>query len=202
MKKIFLLLLLLFAGVGAFNQTPSSWYDNGYDDPAWRQEDVHMTYTVDVSEFCTNAGFFPSTSINFSAITTNKKKGLTMGFFFDTETFDFSGLNPDLFWYLTGDNGRFTPYFFYDIIFRRSHVPEVLPNGLHGQTAAYNSVEHHAGLGVKCNLSKKFFLQASSGPGFYLGSIKKPSKPDPRTDEIHGTGGFGYMVKFAIGYVF
>jgi len=191
MKKIFSLLVSLFIGMLSFGQV----FDN---DPTL----LPVTkYTFELLEFYSNSGFSPATSLNFGVISENNKKGLGLGFFFDNETGTFSGINMNLFWFL-GKSIKLRPYIFYDIIFRRSHVYEPLPNGYRGDLAAYNSVEHHIGLGVKLKLSNKFYLKNSYGIGFYLGSIQKPQGPDPRTMEMYGSNGFGYFTNFAIGYSF
>ena len=191
MKKIMVLTVFLFIGIMSFAQV----FDN---DPT----PLPITkYTFELLTFYSNSGFSPATSLNFGIVSSSNKNGLGLGFFFDNETSTFSGLNMNLFWFL-GKSTKLRPYIFYDIIFRRSHVNEPMPNGYYGDLAAYNSVEHHIGLGVKLKLSNKFYLKTSFGPGFYLGSIEKPKGPDPRTLEMYGSNGFGYIMNFALGYSF
>jgi hypothetical protein len=96
------------------------------------------------------------------------------------------------------------PHIFYNFIYRKTSIPEVTADSkLTGDKASYTSMEHHAGMGVKMKITSSIYADCDLGYGAYLGSIKKPSLPDPLTGEISGTNGFGMIFKIGLGcYLF
>ena len=57
-------------------------------------------------------------------------------------------------------------------------------------------------MGFNINVGKRFLLDCGLGYGIYLGSIKKPSQPDPLTGEISGTSGGAVIFKTGFGFRF
>ena len=60
----------------------------------------------------------------------------------------------------------------------------------------------HLCLFSKSIILKSVFLHADAGYGRHLGSIMKPSAPDPNTGLMSGTSGWNIITKVGIGYNF
>jgi hypothetical protein len=98
---------------------------------------------------------------------------------------------------------RFQPYIFYNFIYRKSNIPEVKATteiNSSPELVTYTSMEHHLGIGLQIHITKLINLQTGLGYGLYLGSIKRPSQPDPLTKEITGTNGSALLAKLGIGF--
>jgi hypothetical protein len=89
------------------------------------------------------------------------------------------------------------------MIYRKTTTREIMANkDVLGEMATYTSLEHHLGVGAKVRLGSGFYAKTEAGFGIFLGSIRRPSDPDKITGEIHGTNGFGSIVKVGFGYYF
>ena len=98
---------------------------------------------------------------------------------------------------------RITPYAFYNLIYRKTSQHEVMTNkDVTGDRVTYTSMEHHIGIGARFKLGAGICIKSEAGYGVYLGSIRKPSAPNPVTGEISGTNGFGAIAKIGICYTF
>jgi hypothetical protein len=95
------------------------------------------------------------------------------------------------------------PYFFYNFIYRRTIItePKISDNYMVA-VGTYKSMEHHVGIGLRATIIKSVYLTTELGYGIYLGSIMKPSKPDPVLNESYGTSGTGALVKIGLGTFF
>jgi hypothetical protein len=163
-------------------------------------------YIIELNQFFTGSGFTTGTELYFT-IMPDHKKSLSIGLYFSPESKTFSGItvhhNRFLGRSLNIKTIRLNPYVFYNMIYRRTIMNEVLSDVEEsGNKVTYKSIENHIGAGMKVFMNPHLFLTSEIGYGVYFGSIKKPSDPNPATGEICGTNGFGYISKFGIGYVF
>jgi hypothetical protein len=98
------------------------------------------------------------------------------------------------------------PFVLYNFIYRRTSTPEIIEKDgnivMGTEVASYASMEHHLGMGLNINISDNIVLDCGFGYGLYLGSIKRPSAPDPITHEISGTSGSGFVFKTGVGFRF
>ncbi|MFO7655680.1 MAG: hypothetical protein R6W78_01290, partial [Bacteroidales bacterium] len=92
------------------------------------------------------------------------------------------------------------PFVFYNLIYHKTRLDEkVISEDYYIAQGTYKSIEHHTGIGLRINIVPGFYLKGEAGFGFYLGSIMKPSKPDPILNESFGTHGAGALFKIGIG---
>lgn len=160
-------------------------------------------YGFEVNQFSSASGFKTGTEAHFT-VRPSMRAQVGFGVYFDNETQRFSGATIThkrmLRSYRRNSNPVVEPLFFYNFIYRKTSMPELLADGTTGSFASYSSMEHHFGLGINLNVFKNISLQGEAGYGLFLGSIKKPSTPDPITKEISGSNGWGSIVKFGIGF--
>ena len=160
--------------------------------------------SIELSEFITNSGFTPGTG-PFINVNPDNKRTFALGPFFCPELKKICGFSfhhEIMLWREKGImNNVIKPFVFYNFIYRKTTIPEVLAdNRIKGKLVTYTSMEHHIGMGLKINIVKSLYAKCNLGIGTYLGSIKKPSAPDPSTGKIIGTNGFGMMAEVRIGY--
>jgi hypothetical protein len=161
-------------------------------------------YGIEISQFITGSGFASGTEIYVTVIP-DHKKNISLGFYFCTEQKKITGISVhherSLLRYAS--YRRVVPYAFYNMIYRFTKIEEVsTTKDPEATTALYKSMEHHLGIGIRINLVKNLCFKSALGYGVYLGSIKKPSEPNPMTGEITGTNGFGPIAKIGVAYIF
>jgi hypothetical protein len=165
-------------------------------------------YGIAISQFISGSGFQPGYEAHFTVQPSSKAK-VGFGLFFDNETKKFSGITITHQRMLMANRRKLPviqPFVFYNFIYRRTSMPELklTDEGItpSGDWVSYASMEHHLGLGLNVNVSEKIKLNLNYGYGLYLGSIKRPSAPDPITSEITGTSGNGFILKTGLGFMF
>jgi hypothetical protein len=163
-------------------------------------------YGVEMNCFATGSGFKPGSELYLTVIPDNRKL-LSLGLYFSPDQKKLSGFtiqHERSLYRIHGDRiPRIMPFAFYNLIYRKTTMHEILVNKeIEGPMATYASIEHHIGVGANIRLGGGFYLKAETGYGIYLGSIKKPSAPDAITGEISGTNGFGALAKVGFGYYF
>jgi hypothetical protein len=161
-------------------------------------------YGIEISQFITGSGFASGTEIYVTVIP-DHKKNISLGFYFCSDQKKITGItiHHERTLRRYADHQKVVPYAFYNMIYRITKTREVSANkDLEAVNATYRSMEHHLGIGLRINVAKDFYLNSALGYGVYLGSIKKPSEPDPVTGEIMGKSGFGAIAKIGIAYVF
>jgi hypothetical protein len=165
-------------------------------------KDMETRYGFEISQFTSASGFKAGSEAHFT-VRPSLRSQVGFGIYFDSEHQRISGVTIThkrmLRSYKINQNPVFEPLFFYNFIYRKSNLPELRGDGTLGSMSTYTSMEHHIGLGCNINILPKLFLQGEAGYGLYLGSIKKPSAPDPITNEVKGTNGWGSIMKFGIG---
>lgn len=165
-------------------------------------------YGLSMAQFSSESGFQPGFEIHFTVQPSRTSK-VGFGLFMDNETKRISGLT------ITHQRMLVTrlrklpliqPFVVYNFIYRRTSMQELIVQDdaiVRGTNlATYASMEHHLGLGLNLNFSKRIYLDASLGYGLYLGSIKRPSTPDPITRQVSGSTGGGLIFKTGIGIRF
>jgi hypothetical protein len=161
-------------------------------------------YGVEISQFITGSGFMSGTEFIVTVFPDNIKN-LSFGLYYCPERKKITGItiHQEMTLKKFSSGNYVTPYAFFNLIYRRSRIREVLPdkNEL-GEYAMYKSIEHHLGIGLRIRIVNNLNFKFALGYGLYLGSIKKPSEPDPLTGEIRGTNGFGVIAKTGIAYTF
>jgi hypothetical protein len=162
-------------------------------------------YGIELTQFITGSGFSSGTEAYFIVIPDNKKQ-ISLGIYYCSEYKKITGISVHHERTLMRINGRIpvvTPYAYYDLIYRKNTIHEVFSEkDKIGDLVTYTSMEHHLGVGARFRLGAGFSLKTEAGYGVYLGSIKKPSSPDPVTGEISGTNGFGMLAKIGLCYAF
>jgi hypothetical protein len=163
-------------------------------------------YGVEMNYFATGSGFKPGSELYVTVIPDNRKL-LSMGLYFSPDQKRLSGFtlqHERSLYHIHGDRiPRIMPFAFYNLIYRKTNMHEILENKeITGEMATYASIEHHIGIGANIRLGAGFYFKAETGYGIYLGSIGRPSSPDPVTREISGTNGFGGIAKVGFGYYF
>jgi hypothetical protein len=176
-------------------------------------EELKLTYGLEINHFTSNSGFKPGVEFSLFVKGSNGRRSLEVAGFFDTESKSLEGFSINhkymLFKNVEGRRSKFEPYAFYNFIYRsttingplttKSEIASVLGNT--GKTTVC-SIEHHFGLGVKMNLNNFMYFHGDFGYGCYLGSIKKPGKPDEKTGIYSGGNGWGLFSKLGIGFEF
>jgi hypothetical protein len=163
-------------------------------------------YGIELSQFVTGSGFSSGTEAYITVIP-DAKKQISLGVYYCSEYKKITGISVHhertLIRIRHNKIPLVTPYAFYDLIYRKNTIPEVFQDKEKiGDLVTYTSMEHHLGAGVRFKLGDYFSLKTEAGYGVYLGSIKKPSSPNPVTGEISGGHGFGILAKIGICYVF
>jgi hypothetical protein len=193
MKKLYPILILpVFMTMGALAQNQ----DN--------REKTH--YGAELNQFITGSGFSSGTEAYFTIIPDNKKQ-ISIGLYFCSEQKKVTGITVhherSLIRFHRGIIPLIVPYAYYDLIYRKTTMREVsAKKDFSGNMVTYTSMEHHLGVGARIRFDGGFFLNSEVGYGIYLGSIKKPSAPNPVTGEITGTNGLCALAKIGIGYTF
>ena len=171
-----------------------------------------LNYGLEINQFSTGSGFKNGFEASAFVIEGNKRS-LELGIYFDSETQKVTGFSiHHKYTFLKNKIERtlnVEPYFFYNFIYRVTSMNAPLAGnadiakilGYEG-TTSYTSMEHHIGIGFKVKLFNSMYLHADAGFGRYLGSIKRPSSPDPMTSLIYGTNGWNMITKLGIGYNF
>ena len=165
---------------------------------------LRTRYGLELSQFITGSGFASGTEIFITVIPDNKKN-LSLGLYFSPEQKKITGItvHHEITLSRYAKHKRIVPYAFYNLIYRITKTREVLADkSLEGDYAIYKSFEHHLGIGIRINLAKDLCFKSVLGYGLYLGSIEKPSEPNPWTGEIMGTNGFGAIAKIGISLTF
>lgn len=162
-----------------------------------------LKYGVEASRSSLGSGFSPAAELQFQ-LQTVRKRSIGLGIYFDTEYQRIAGITFNHKWFLfTGKMHHepvISPYIMYHYIFRNTAIPEVTDNKDHsGPIVHYKSMEHHLTFGTRIRITRSFYINGDLGYGLYLGSIKKPSAPDPITHEIVGTNGFGLISRIGFG---
>jgi|WetSurMetagenome_2_1015567.scaffolds.fasta_scaffold59129_2 hypothetical protein len=190
MKKLFYIpvILVVFAAT-ASAQTQDSL------------RNIH--YGIEVNQFITGSGFRTGTEVHFSVIEDNRKQ-ISLGLYYCSELKKITGITihheMTLIRAQRGHVPLITPFVFYNLIYRKTKMHEVLDNNDQtGAVVTYTSMEQHLGIGAKIKLGPALFINTEAGYGVYLGSIKKPAAPNPLTGEIMGTNGFCALIKIGIG---
>lgn len=158
------------------------------------------SYGIEMSQFISGSGFAASSEVHFT-IQPSAKAKVGMGIFIDNQTAKFSGIT------ITHQRMLFTggrkmsslqPYVFYNFIYRKTHIPELKAaseTNSNINLVTYTSLEHHLGVGLNVRITHLVSLKTDVGYGIYLGSIMRPSAPNPITREIKGTNGSALLVK-------
>lgn len=163
-------------------------------------------YGIEVTQFVTGSGFSSGTEAYFIVIPDNKKQ-ISLGIYYCSEYKKITGISVHhertLMRIKHDKIPLVTPYAYYDLIYRKNTISEVFQDKEKaGDLVTYTSMEHHLGIGARFKLGAGFFIKTEAGYGVYLGSIKRPSAPDPVTGEISGTNGFGVLAKIGLCYAF
>jgi len=163
---------------------------------------LNNKYLFEINHFITGSGFKGGIEAFFKYEPDNKKN-LGIGLYFCPELKKLAGISihhERLIGY-KNPGQLFTPYAFYNLIYRKTTTNEVLVHDDRmGDLVTYSSMEHHLGLGARLKLSPTLYVKFDTGYGVYLGSIKKPSEPNPVTGEVTGSNGFGIIVKAGLGF--
>ena len=174
-----------------------------------RRSGYQLNYGLEINQFSTGSGFKSGFEASAYVIEGNRRS-LQLGLYFDSESNKVTGFSVQHKYVIIKNKKEKSvnvePYFFYNFIYRSTQMNQPLtPNAdlaaLMGATN-YTSMEHHIGIGFKVKILNSIFLHADTGYGRYLGSIKKPSAPDPLTTMINGTSGWSMITKIGIGYNF
>ena len=163
-------------------------------------------YGIEITQFITGSGFSSGTEAYFIVIPDNKKQ-ISLGIYYCSEYKKITGISVHhertLIRIKHDKIPVITPYAYYDLIYRKNTISEVFQDKeKSGDLVTYTSMEHHLGVGARFRLGAGFSLKTEAGYGVYLGSIKRPSSPNPVTGEISGTNGFGLLAKMGLCYAF
>jgi hypothetical protein len=160
-------------------------------------------FGFEINQFSSASGFKSGAEAHFTVRPSNRSQ-VGFGVYFDNQSQRITGVTIShkrmLRNYKRNSNPVVEPLFFYNFIYRKSNMAELLADGNTGSFVTYTSMEHHLGFGLNINVFSKISIQGQAGYGLYLGSIKKPSTPNPITHEITGSNGWGSIIKFGIGY--
>lgn len=158
------------------------------------------SYGIEVAQFISGSGFAASSEAHFT-IQPSAKAKVGMGIFIDNQTAKLSGITITHQRMLFSGGRRvptLQPYVFYNFIYRKTHIPELkagTETNSNINLVTYTSLEHHLGVGLNLRINHLVSLKTDVGYGIYLGSIKRPSDPNPITREIKGTNGSALLVK-------
>lgn len=161
-------------------------------------------YGIELSQFITESGFASGTEIYITVIP-DHKKNISLGLYFCPEQKKITGItvHHEIAFSKYTAHKTVVSYAFYNFIYRITKTRELLEDkNLESDNVIYKSMEHHLGIGIRIGLAKDLYFKSNLGYGVYLGSIKKPSEPNPVNGEIMGKNGFGFIAKTGIAYVF
>ena len=210
MKTVVILIVMIAAIVQSSMAQVKEINNEEYDSEELNNEEFNSKekphYGFSISQFKTGSGFRQGAEAHFT-IQSNTKSKLGFGIFIDGESKKFSGLTLTHQRLLMANRAKLSvvqPYIFYNFIYRKTTIPEVAANNADSYLdfATYTSMEHHFGMGLNINILKNIILSGAIGYGIYLGSIKRPSAPDPITREISGTNGTGFLLRTGIEFQF
>jgi hypothetical protein len=165
-----------------------------------------VRFGIEANQFVIQSGFGTSTELKIFVQDPNGKR-LSLGLYYDSKFERIGGISTSFLQMLRNHNKTnnpiLDPYMFYNFIYRKTTITETL-NSENYRIAAgtYKSMEHYIGFGLRTNITKRFYTTGEFGYGLYLGSIMKPSTPDPALNESFGTNGTGLITKIGIGYLF
>jgi hypothetical protein len=160
-------------------------------------------YGLELSQFITESGFAPGTEVIVTVFPDNIKN-LSFGLYFCPERKKITGvtIHQEMTLKKFACDKRVTPYAFFNLIYRRTKIRDNADKGDTGEFGMYKSIEHHLGVGVRIKIANDLYFKGAVGYGLYLGSIKRPSDPDPITGEVRGTSGPGAIAKIGLAYKF
>jgi hypothetical protein len=165
-------------------------------------------YGFSMSQFKSQSGFQSGYELHFT-VQPSKKAKVGFGLFYDSESMRLEGITiTHQRMLLTGRHKLpvLQPFVMYNLIYRRTSTWELIAtdDGISnsGSRVTYASLEHHLGMGFNINILNNVTIDCGLGYGLYLGSIKRPSNPDPITREISGTSGSGFIFKTGIAFKF
>lgn len=166
------------------------------------QEENKTKYSFGLSQFNSGSGFQGGYEMQVQ-IQPNAKAKVGFGLFMDRESGKLSGLTVTHQRMLMSGRVRapkLQPYIFYNFIYRKTNIPELMGTEMSAtpEIVTYTSMEHHLGIGLQAKVTKLVSLHGGLAYGIYLGSIKRPSAPNPITQEITGTNGGAVLAKFGI----
>jgi hypothetical protein len=163
-------------------------------------------FGVEINQFIVESGFGTSSELQVFVLDDNGRK-LSLGMYYNAKFNRIGGISTS-FHKLLRNHKKYPsqmlePYFFYNFIYRRTIItePKISDNYMVA-VGTYKSIEHHVGIGLRATIIKSVYLTTELGYGIYLGSIMKPSKPDPVLNESYGTSGTGALVKIGLGTFF
>ncbi|MBN2613544.1 MAG: hypothetical protein JXB00_18455 [Bacteroidales bacterium] len=167
---------------------------------------VKHRYGFEANQFLVQSGFGSGTELQVN-LTDNKRRTLSLGLYFDSKLHNIGGFSIStqrmLRKYRRNYIPVFEPFVFYNLIYHKTRIDQQMASEDYLiAKGTYKSIEHHTGLGLRINIATGFYLKGEAGFGFYLGSIMKPSKPDPMLNESFGTHGAGALFKIGIGTSF
>jgi len=164
-----------------------------------------VRYGIETNQFFIQSGFGPGTELKIY-VHDNAGKRLSVGMYYDNRMNSFGGFTSS-FMKLFRNTERsgsliMEPYAVYNFIYRKTIVSETTSSETFRIAAGkYKSMEHYIGLGLKTNFTRHIYLTTEIGYGLYLGSIMKPSAPDPVLNESYGTNGTGGLTKIGLGFI-
>lgn len=168
------------------------------------QEENKTQYSFGLAQFNSGSGFRGGYEMQVQ-IQPNAKAKVGFGAFMDRESGKLSGITVTHHRMLMSGRiqaPKLQPYIFYNFIYRKTTIPELKGTEMTNpsEIVTYTSMEHHLGLGLQAKVAKLVTLHAGLAYGIYLGSIKRPSTPNPITREITGTNGGAVLAK--VGFAF
>jgi len=165
-----------------------------------------VRFGIEANQFVIQSGFGTSTELKVFVQDENGKR-LSLGMYYDSKLNNIGGISTSFIQMLRNHrksvNTLLEPYIFYNFIYRKTTITNTISSENYIVAAGtYKSMEHYIGFGLRTNITKRFYSTAELGYGLYLGSIMKPSAPDPVLNESYGTNGTGPIAKIGIGLLF
>lgn len=166
----------------------------------------HSSFGFEANQFIVGSGFGTGTELQVK-VSDNQVRWLSVGLYFDSKLNNIGGFSISI-QNMLGNHKRsigriVAPYLFYNLIYHKTDIEkQMVSDEYFVAIGTYKSIEHHAGIGVRVNVVGSCYLSGEVGYGLYLGSIMKPSKPDPIMNESYGTNGPGALIKIGIGTSF
>jgi hypothetical protein len=163
-------------------------------------------FGIEANQFIIGSGFSSSSELQVF-VSDERGRRLSLGVFYDYKYNNVGGISTSFQKMLRKQKKSYStvlePYIFYNFIYRKTTIalPEVSEDHVVA-AGSYKSMEHHIGLGLRTNISKRVYINSELGYGVYMGSIMKPSEPDLIMNESYGTNGTGVLVKIGMGIIF
>jgi hypothetical protein len=163
-------------------------------------------FGVEINQFIVGSGFGTGSELQVFVLD-DKGRKLSTGIYYNPKFKRIGGISTS-FHKMLRNHKKFQgqilePYFFYNFIYHRTTITKPRISDTYVVAAGtYKSMEHHVGLGLRVTFIKSIYVTTELGYGIYLGSIMKPSKPDPVLNESYGTSGTGAIVKIGMGTSF